>query len=274
MNTSEPATRRARLLVAYEGSHFSGFAINDGVRSVAGVIGDALSLISRFPVHITGAGRTDAGVHGWGQVITCDLPLDIDLENLPRRLTKMCAPGVVVRAAEWTAPDFHARFSAYWRHYRYTVFNDPVADPFLAATAWHVPQELDLPLMYLACDPLIGEHDFSAFCRKPKPVEGEKEPSMFREVTQARWSEHTSERGARILRFEIRANAFCHQMVRSIVGTLVDVGLRKLTPGAMSGILRSGARTEAGQVAPAHGLCLWEVGYEQDVFIRPREIFG
>ena len=156
MNTSEPATRRARLLVAYEGSHFSGFAINDGVRSVAGVIGDALSLIARFPVHITGAGRTDAGVHGWGQVITCDLPLDIDLENLPRRLTKMCAPGVVVRAAEWTAPDFHARFSAYWRHYRYTVLNDPVADPFLAATAWHVPQELDLPLMYLACDPLIG----------------------------------------------------------------------------------------------------------------------
>ena len=75
MNTSEPAIRRARLLIAYEGSHFSGFAINEGVRSVAGVIGDALSLISRFPVHITGAGRTDAGVHGWGQVITCDCRL-------------------------------------------------------------------------------------------------------------------------------------------------------------------------------------------------------
>jgi tRNA pseudouridine38-40 synthase len=118
------------LLVAYEGSHFSGFAVNDDVRSVAGVLGDALSLISRFPVRITGAGRTDAGVHGWGQVVSCDLPLDIDLENLPRRLTKMCAPGIVVRAVEWANPDFHARFSAYWRHYRYTVLNDPVADPF------------------------------------------------------------------------------------------------------------------------------------------------
>ncbi|CAB4771677.1 unannotated protein [freshwater metagenome] len=266
MSTSEPATRRARLLVAYEGSYFNGFAVNEGVRTIAGVIGDALSLISRFPVHITGAGRTDAGVHGWGQVISCDLPVDIDLEHLPRRLTKMCAPGIVVRSAEWAVEDFHARFSAQWRHYRYTVLNDPVADPFLAASAWHVPERLDVQLMYLACDPLIGEHDFSAFCRKPKPVENEPTPSMFRLVTQAQWSEQVSERGSRLLRFEIRANAFCHQMVRSIVGTLVDVGLGKITPGSMSAILHSRVRTEAGQVAPAHGLCLWEVGYLEQIF--------
>ena len=266
MSTSEPATRRARLLVAYEGSYFNGFAVNEGVRTIAGVIGDALSLISRFPVHITGAGRTDAGVHGWGQVISCDLPVDIDLEHLPRRLTKMCAPGIVVRSAEWTAEDFHARFSAQWRHYRYTVLNDPVADPFLAASAWHVPERMDVRLMYLACDPLIGEHDFSAFCRKPKPVENEPASSMFRLVTHAQWTEQVSERGSRLLRFEIRANAFCHQMVRSIVGTLVDVGLGKITPGSMSAILDSRVRTEAGQVAPAHGLCLWEVGYLEQIF--------
>lgn len=271
MKTSEPAVRRARLLIAYEGSHFSGFAINQDVRSVAGVIGDALSLIARFPVAIIGAGRTDAGVHGWGQVISCDLPVDIDLENLPRRLTKMCAPGLVFRSVEWAEPDFHARFSAHWRHYRYTVLNDAVADPFLAATTWHVPEELNVALMHLACDPLIGEHDFSAFCRKSKLIEGEKEPSMFRQVTRACWTEHDSERGARILRFEIRANAFCHQMVRSLVGTLVDVGRRKMTPGSMSGILHSGQRTQAGQVAPAQGLCLWEVGYGQEIFVRPIE---
>lgn len=120
--------------------------------------------------------------------------------------------------------------------------------------------------MYLACGPLIGEHDFSAFCRKPKPVENEPTASMFRLVTQAQWTEQVSERGSRLLRFEIRANAFCHQMVRSIVGTLVDVGLGKITPGSMSAILHSRVRTEAGQVAPAHGLCLWEVGYLEQIF--------
>ena len=262
MQTSEPAVRRARLLVAYDGAAFRGFAVNDGVRTVAGDLVDALSLIARAPVEITGAGRTDAGVHAWGQVVSCDLPTDTDIDALARRLTKMCAPGIVVRAAMWCHdPDFNARFSAQWRHYRYTILNEPVADPFLAATSWHVPHHLDLSLMHLACDPFYGQHDFSAFCRKPKVAAGEEAPSMVRRVTHAVFSEHRSERGGRLIRFEVRANAFCHQMVRSIVGTLVDVGLHRITPGAISGILRSGSRGEAGQVAPPEGLTLWEVGY-------------
>jgi len=262
MNTPGPATRRARVLLAYDGSAFHGFAANEGVRTVAGELVNALSLIARTPIEIVGAGRTDAGVHGWGQVVSCDLPADLDLSSLPRRLTKMCAPGIVVRAAMWCDdPEFNARFSATWRHYRYTILNEPVPDPFLAATSWHVAHPLDLPLMNLACDPFYGQHDFSAFCRKPKVAPGDDMPSMVRRVTQATFSEHLSERGGRIIRFEIRANAFCHQMVRSIVGTLVDVGLHRITPGAISGILRSGARGEAGQVAPPQGLTLWEVGY-------------
>jgi len=266
MNVNEPATRRARLSVAYDGSLFHGFAVNDGVRTVAGDLTAALSLIARRPIELTGAGRTDAGVHAWDQVVSCDLPVDVDIEALPKRLTKMCAPGIVVRDASWSIdPEFDARFSALWRRYRYTILNDPTPDPFLAPTSWHVATPLNLDLMRLGCDPLIGEHDFSSFCRRPPDVVTEtgevRSPSMIRRVLQAHWSEEVSHKNQRILSFDIRAKAFCHQMVRSIVGTLVDVGLGRISPGAISGILRSGERSAAGTVAPPQGLTLWEVGY-------------
>jgi tRNA pseudouridine38-40 synthase len=257
----EPAVRRVRLLVAYDGADLHGFAANEGVITVAGLLTDALSTIAREPIEIVGAGRTDAGVHAWGQVVSCDLPVSVELDGLARRLTKMCAPSVVVRAVEVVADDFHARFSATWRLYRYTILNDPVPDPFLAATAWHVPTPLNLDLMRMAADPLIGEHDFSAFCRRPKVEPDQVEPSMVRRLLEIDWYDLRSERGARVLQCRIRATAFCHQMVRSIVGTLTDVGQGKITPGEVSSILRGRRRDRAGQVAPPHGLCLWDVGY-------------
>lgn len=263
-----PAVRRARLFVAYDGSHFHGFAVNPGVRTVAGDISQALARIVGAPVEITGAGRTDAGVHAWGQVVSVDLPESIDIENLPRRLSKMCAPGVVVRSAEWTSPDFDARFSALWRHYRYLVLNEPIADPLLERTSWWVSAPLDLSLMRLACDPLIGEHDFSSFCRRPPEVVTEtgdiRTPSMVRRLLQAHWTEKISSKGQRLLWFDIRATAFCHQMVRSIVGTLVDVGSGRITAGTLRAILAARDRSRAGQVAPPQGLTLWEVGYAFD----------
>jgi len=263
MGDNGPAVRRARLLVAYDGALFHGFAENRDVRTVAGVLREALSRISRYEVDITGAGRTDAGVHGWGQTVSCDLPADIDLANLPFRLTKMCAPGIVVRSAQWTHADFNARFSAKWRHYRYGIVNDPIPDPFLAATTWHIAEPLDIDLMRLGCDPFIGEHDFSAFCRRPAPKPGhDREPvSLQRHVLLAQWSVERSDKGQRLLMFDIRARSFCHQMVRSIVGTLADVGLGRIRPGQITGILASRDRSLAGQVAPPQGLTLWEVGY-------------
>lgn len=258
----EPAaTRRARLVVAYDGAAFHGFAVNAGVTTVAGRLNEALSRIAGAPVTVTGAGRTDAGVHAWGQVVSADLPVEVDIGSLARRLTRMCAPSIVVREAAWAGPDFDARFSAAWRHYRYTVLNEPLPDPFLAATSWHVPAPLDLRLMQLGCDPFIGEHDFSSFCRAPKVSAGRVAPSAVRRITVARWSQSRSERGGRLLHFDVRANAFCHQMVRSIVGTLVDVGLGRIHAGELRGRLQARDRRAAGQVAPPHGLCLWEVGY-------------
>jgi tRNA pseudouridine38-40 synthase len=256
---------RARLVVAYDGAPFRGFASNADVRTVMGDLSAAIATVVRQPVRLTGAGRTDAGVHAWGQVVSGDLPHGTDLADLVRRLNKLCAPAIAVRHAEWAPDGFDARFSARWREYRYDVWNAPSPNPLLGGRAWFVPQPLSLWAMQAACDPLLGEHDFTSFCRRPKVDEGEPEPSIVRRVLAARWAEvdgwETSDGVGALLRFEIRANAFCHQMVRSIVGTLVDVGLHRASPGDVRGILVARDREAAGQVAPPHGLVLWEVGY-------------
>ena len=267
MSLDEPvALRRVRFVVAYDGAVFQGFAANSGVTTVAGVLTETLSLITRHPVQIVGAGRTDAGVHGWGQVISCDLPTTSDLGSIIRRVNRICAPRVVLRSGEWVADGFSARFSAEWRHYRYLVLNSQVPNPFVAATAWHVHRPLSLPAMQLACDPLIGENDFTSFCRMPRRIDGNPQPSLNRRVMLARWSDVSATVGPfavdhRLLSFDIRANAFCHQMVRSIVGTLVDVGRGAIRAGDIRTIMRARDRRAAPTLAPAHGLTLWEVGY-------------
>jgi len=136
--------------------------------------------------------------------------------------------------------------------------NRPIPDPFLAATSWWVPQDLDIHALRLACDALYGLHNFSSFCRRPKPnpVTG-FEPSLMRRVHDASWHEV----GDGLLRFDIRASSYCHQMVRSIVGTMVEMGRGFRRPGEMAGIIRAEDRSAAGGVAPPQGLCLWEVGY-------------
>ena len=177
----------------------------------------------------------------------------IDPSALQRSVNKAIQPDIVVRSAALVPDSFDARRSATGRRYHYTVLNRPVADPFLAATAWHVAAPLDLRAMRLACDPLYGEHDFSSFCRRP-PVQG---ASLVRRVRYADWVDV----GDGVLRFEIEASSFCQQMVRAVVGTMADIGVGKRRAGEMSGILRARSRAEAGQLAPPRGLCLWEVTY-------------
>ena len=258
-DTAPTGVCRARLVVAYDGTDFRGFAPNHGVRTVIGELTDAVSRIVRQEVDLVGAGRTDAGVHGWGQVVSCDLPAGTDLDALLRRVNKLCAPDIAIREAAWAEPDFDARFSATWRRYRYHIWNDPVPNPLLARTSWHVHQPLDLVLMQAAVSPLIGEHDFTSFCRRPKVPEGQPPASMVRILREVRWERVDD---SPLLRMTIRASAFCHQMVRSICGTLVDVGLHKLTPADVNGIVRAKDRSVAGQIAPPQGLVLWEVGYD------------
>jgi tRNA pseudouridine38-40 synthase len=244
---------RVRATVAYDGTGFSGFAAQDGQRTIAGELTDAMSRVLGHPIELTCAGRTDAGVHAWGQVITFDADDSrLDLELLQRSVNKQLRPQIAIRSIERTAPDFDARFSATARLYRYTILNTEAPSPFLASTAWWVDTSLDLTAMRLACDPLFGEHDFSSFCRRPS-----NDASLTRRVIDARWERPSDA----MLEFWIEANAFCHQMVRSIVGTLVEVGMGKKKAGEMSGIIRAADRAAAGQLAPPHGLCLWAVKY-------------
>lgn len=248
---------RVRLLVAYDGTDFHGFAEQSGLRTVAGTVREAMERVVRIPVELTCAGRTDRGVHAWGQVVSVDLPATTDLSALQRSLLKLCGPAVAVREVSAAEPDFDARFSARARTYRYTVLNRPIPDPFLARTAWHVPAPLDLDLLVLACDPFLGEHDFSAFCRRPKVAQGEEPVSLVRRVLAAGWTDL----GEGVLRFEITATAFCHQMVRSVVGTIVSAGHGQVKAGQIRGVLASGDRANAAPIAPPHGLCLWHVEY-------------
>jgi tRNA pseudouridine38-40 synthase len=238
--------------VAYDGTGFRGFAAQADQRTVEGTIAKALARVLHHDVALACAGRTDAGVHAWGQVVTFPAPPGLEPDRLQASLNGMLGPEIVVRSAELAAPGFDARHSAAWRHYRYTVVNRPAPDPFLARYAWWVAAPLDVHALHLAGDPFVGEHDFSSFCRKPGDG-----GSLVRRVFQSRWVDL----GDGVLRYEVRANAFCWQMVRSMVGTMVDIGAGKKRPGDVMGILRARDRATAATLAPPHGLCLWEVGY-------------
>ena len=256
--THGPAERRARLVVAYHGAAFHGFAENEGVTTVGGELSRAIATVARCAVTLSVAGRTDAGVHARGQVVSCDLPATVDLEALARSVNAMCGPHISVRSADWAGPGFDARSSATSRRYRYTVLNAPSADPMLVDRAWHVREPLSVPLMNLACDALLGEQDFTSFCRKPDTPAGQPAPSLRRHVMSASWTDE----GEGILVFDIRANAFCHQMVRSVTGFLVEVGLRRRPASDTRLVILSRDRSLAPHLAPPHGLTLWEVGYD------------
>jgi len=254
-NRAAPERNKVKLVVAYDGTDFSGFAAQPnqpGVRTVGGVLAEAVAKVLRHDVELACAGRTDAGVHAWGQVVSFDAAREPDLVRLQQAVTSMLGPEVVVRSCELTDPRFDARHGARWRAYRYSVLNRPVTDPFRDRFVWWVPEQLDLRVLRLAADPFVGEHDFTAFCRK-----GPEGSSLTRRVYESRWVDE----GDGALRYEIRANAFCWQMVRAIVGTLVEVGTGRKRPGDIMGVLRGRDRQAAGQLAPPRGLCLWEVGY-------------
>jgi tRNA pseudouridine38-40 synthase len=245
--------RVLKLTVAYDGTEFRGFAAQPDQRTVEGVLRDVLSrVLQRDDLALTYSGRTDAGVHAWGQVVALPVASDVDVARLARAVTRQLGPEVVVRDAELVDAPFDARHDARWRAYRYTIVNRPTPDPFLARTSWWVPEPLDLRLLRLGADPFLGEHDFATFCRKGPPG-----TTTMRRVFESTWHDL----GDGVLRFDITGSAFCWQMVRSIVGTLVDVGGGKVRPGEILGMLRARDRSVASRVGAPEGLCLWEVGY-------------
>jgi tRNA pseudouridine38-40 synthase len=240
-----------RLDLSYDGSGFRGYAANAGVRTVQGCLEEALALVLRHPVQTTVAGRTDAGVHARGQVVSFTVPEALDPARLQRSLNRLLAPEVVARAAAEAPEGFDARRSAVSRTYRYLIDDGPVPDPARRWTTWHFDTPLDEAAMARAAGAFLGEQDFASLCRA---VEG---ASTVRRVVAAAWWREPDG----LLVFEVKASAFCHQMVRSMVALCVEAGRGRLDPAAVPGILEARDRHAARGVVPPHGLTLWEVGY-------------
>jgi tRNA pseudouridine38-40 synthase len=236
-----------KLVLAYDGTGFRGFARQPGLRTVQGTLEEALDRILGAVPRMSVAGRTDAGVHAEGQVVS--LPTGADPRRVVRALNGMLAPEVVIRSGTWAPDGFDARRSARAREYRYRVRTGPVPDPFTARYEWHRPGTYGVGHMRRAARLLEGEHDFTSFSRR-----GPTSP--------VRTLERLSVRPVRDgLEVRARADGFLHQMVRSLVGTLLSVGEGKLDPEAMPAVLAARSRAAAGPVAPPHGLTLVRVVY-------------
>jgi len=245
---------RVRMVVAYDGAEFHGFARNPGVVTVAGALEQALSAVLRHEVAITCSGRTDRGVHARGQVVSFDADADyFEPVALQRAVNRIVRPVVVVREVSAVDAMFCARLSCVARSYRYHLLNDGVADPLLRNLVWHVKEPLDIRAMNMACDQILGTHDFSAFCKrnKSRPLE-----TMIKSVAVARWtSEGTS------IRFDIKSRSFAHQMVRSLVGIMVEVGTGKRKAVEVGEVLHARDRKFAAPPAPPHGLVFVKAHY-------------
>jgi tRNA pseudouridine38-40 synthase len=249
---------RLRLDLAYDGTDFSGWAAQPGRRTVQGVLEEALTRVLRLaePAQLTVAGRTDAGVHADGQAAHLDVPHEgwaaVDPDRVLWSLAGVLPPDVRVHALAPAPRGFDARFSALWRRYRYRVSDSlATADPLRRHdTLWH-PRPLRLERMNAAAGPLLGEHDFAAFCRRREGA------TTVRRLLRLDWARDPSG----VLVATVVADAFCHNMVRALMGALIAVGEERRDPGWPRQLLAAAVRDGAVHVAPAHGLCLAEVRY-------------
>jgi tRNA pseudouridine38-40 synthase len=244
------SARKLMAVVEYDGTDYLGFQVQAQGPTIQGEIERALAAVTQEEIRIIGAGRTDAGVHAQGQVVAFSTAWRHPIEELQRALNAVLSKDIAVRELRPVAKGFHPRFDAASREYRYTVFNQPLRSPLTRRFAYHFPLLLNVAAMNEAADFLVGSHDFASFGRAPQG------DNTVREVYRAQW---TSEEP--FVYFDIIANAFLYRMVRSLVGTLLLVGTGELSPAGFEEILRPADRDRAGQLAPAHGLCLMKVNY-------------
>lgn len=247
-------------VVAYDGAPFNGFARQPGQPTVQGELEQALELLLRRPVELTCAGRTDAGVHARGQVVSFDVAScelgERSLPSLVRSLNALTPDGIAVRSLAARPLGFSARFDAVSREYRYFIALGATPPLFMERWSWHVAKDLDEDAMVAAAAHLIGEHDFKSFCLAAS-AEGQR---TWREVTEISFTREEV-MGEPALAITVTGNAFLHSMVRTIVGTLAMVGRGKRSAEWVADVLAARDRTAAGESAPARGLVLWEVRY-------------
>ncbi|MCY3772861.1 MAG: tRNA pseudouridine(38-40) synthase TruA [Gemmatimonadetes bacterium] len=240
------------LKLEYDGTGFLGWQIQSEGRTVQGVLEEAIHTVLQADLRATAAGRTDAGVHATGQVVHFRTDSDVMVDRLKKGLNGVLPPDVRVLETALVTDDFHARFSAVGRRYVYRIIRRPSA--MRRHHAWHVAYPLDVDGMRRACAPLSGRHDFTSFCQATSTADG-----TICEVRELDWVEQDDE-----LRLHIEANRFLHHMVRTIVGTAVDIGRGRWPESAMAEMLEAKDRRAAGANAPAHGLCLEAVRYPSE----------
>lgn len=251
------------LTVAYDGSRFAGFARQPESPTVQGAVESALSTVLRRPVETVGAGRTDAGVHALGQVMSLQVDeREVDPAQLVRSLNGLVGPGIVVTGARVAPAAFSARHSAAAREYRYRIAPGPVPPLFLAPYSWWVKGSLDLRAMREGAAPLLGEHDFTSFCVAASAVG--KPTSRRLDVIDI---EPESVLGEHTIMVRVVGNAFLHSMVRVLVGSLVEVGLGRRSATWIAEALAHRDRSAAGPTAPAGGLTLWHVTYPEECWL-------
>ena len=256
----EDAERTLSLTVSYNGGPFCGFARQPGKLTVQGELEQALSLVMRRPVEVVCSGRTDAGVHALGQVISFNVSAkeleSRSLYSLRRSLNALTHEDITVRKVEERDPGFSARFDAQWREYHYHICLDDTPPLFMRDFSWFVHADLDIPAMQQAARYLEGEHDFKSFCMAASAV-GKPTCRNVHEISLSR----ETIMGEEVLTIKVVGNAFLHSMVRTIVGTLVRVGRGLRKPEWVREVLEARDRTAAGENAPAAGLVFWKVQY-------------
>ena len=247
---------RLRMDLAYDGTDFHGWAKQTGLRTVQGELEGALTTILRVrEVAVTCAGRTDTGVHARGQVTHADVDVAPDVDALRRRLDGLLPHDIRVRRVVAAADGFDARFSAVWRRYVYRIADDPAAvDPLTRNHVLAWPRLLDVDAINAAATDLLGRHDFASFCRKREGA------TTIRTLLDLSWERDASG----LLVGTVRADAFCHHMVRSLVGCLVAVGEGRRPIGWAGDVLAAVTRDPSVRVVAAHGLTLEEVAYPPD----------
>jgi tRNA pseudouridine38-40 synthase len=244
--------RNIKLLIEYDGTNYQGWQVQPKGSTLQGMIEEKLAHLTGETIHLVGSGRTDAGAHAFNQVAHFKTQSRMDVRSIQRALNSLLPPDIVIQGAEEVEESFHARKQSKSKVYEYRILNRDLRSAFHRGYAWHIPKKLNFKEMKKATRNLIGEHDFSSFRSVGSPTR-----TAVRRVIRAEWKRGRDG----LIRFEIEANGFMKQMVRAMVGTLVDVGKGKISSEEFRQILDSRNRKKAGPTAPAHGLFLKEVKY-------------
>jgi tRNA pseudouridine38-40 synthase len=257
--------RTLKITLSYDGTRYVGWQRQASGESIQGLLEEAVARFEGNAVTVHGAGRTDAGVHALGQVASVQVTCDHPVETLARGLNAWLPPDIRVIKVENVAEEFHARFSARSKTYRYLLRNAPRVSPFERAYVWHVPEMLDVSAMQTAANVLVGTHDFSSFCSTGSNVrDGVRtvSRSIIHYIDADLVPYVSTGQQHMLLTYEVSANGFLRHMVRAIVGTLVEIGQGRRSAASMAKLLAAASRAQAGATAPPHGLFLVGVDYD------------